>query len=91
MNCLETKSEGTTTQEVVTNVHYGIASVKDRGNCETSDIGNRRQIPANEKMYITGWKLHVIVVGLIVDFFTVQMESSITSTAVLDIADNLGG
>jgi hypothetical protein len=65
--------------------------VKDHGNCETSDMENRRQIPANEKMYITGWKLHAIVIGLTVALFTVQMESSITSTAVLDITDNLGG
>jgi hypothetical protein len=45
----------------------------------------------DESKYITGPKLYMINTGLIVSMFIVQMESSIISTAVVDITDQLGG
>ena len=45
----------------------------------------------DDSRYITGSKLYLINAGLIVSIFIVQMESSIISTAVVDITDQLGG
>jgi ABC-type microcin C transport system permease subunit YejE len=45
----------------------------------------------DESKYIVGRKLYLINVSLIVCLFIVQIESSIISTAVVDITDQLGG
>jgi len=45
----------------------------------------------DESKYINGTKLYLINTGLIISIFIVQMESSIISTAVVDITDQLGG
>jgi hypothetical protein len=45
----------------------------------------------DDSKYISGQKLYLINLGLIVSIFIVQMESSIISTAVVDITDQLGG
>jgi hypothetical protein len=45
----------------------------------------------DESKYISGAKLYAINTALIVSIFIVQMESSIISTAVVDITDQLGG
>lgn len=45
----------------------------------------------NESRYTTGWKLHIISLGLLTAMFLYQMEPSITSTSVLAITDDLGG
>jgi hypothetical protein len=45
----------------------------------------------DESKYITGRKLYLINTGLIVSVFIVQMESTIVSTAIVDITDDLGG
>ncbi|KAH3986698.1 hypothetical protein HBH51_015450 [Parastagonospora nodorum] len=47
--------------------------------------------PDSESRYITGLKLYLINAGLIVSMFLVQMDSSIISTAVVNISDDLGG
>ena len=45
----------------------------------------------HEPHYVTGWKLHSITLGLLLSLFLVQMDSSITSTSVLEITNELGG
>jgi len=45
----------------------------------------------DESKYMSGPKLYAINTALIVSIFIVQMESSIISTAVVDITDQLGG
>ena len=45
----------------------------------------------NGQEFMTGWRLYTISSLLLVSIFIVQMESSITSTAVLVITDDLGG
>jgi formate hydrogenlyase subunit 3/multisubunit Na+/H+ antiporter MnhD subunit len=54
-------------------------------------IGDGTVIPENESRYITGFKLYLINTGLMLSMFLVQMDSSIISTAVVDITDHLGG
>jgi hypothetical protein len=45
----------------------------------------------DESHYITGTKLYLINTGLIISMFIVQMDSSIISTSVVAITDQLGG
>lgn len=45
----------------------------------------------DESQYITGKRLYLINTGLIISMFIVQMDSSIISTSVVDITDQLGG
>jgi MFS family permease len=47
--------------------------------------------PEDESKYITGTKLYLINTALIVSIFIAQLDSSIVSTAVVDITDQLGG
>jgi hypothetical protein len=44
----------------------------------------------DESLFITGRKLYLINTSLI-SLFVVQLDSSIISTSVVDITDNLGG
>ncbi|KAF2729272.1 MFS multidrug transporter-like protein [Polyplosphaeria fusca] len=44
-----------------------------------------------EQKYVTGWKLRVICIGLLVSLYIGQLETTITSSAVLDITNHLGG
>ncbi|KAH7130092.1 major facilitator superfamily domain-containing protein [Dendryphion nanum] len=46
---------------------------------------------SDEPQYITGWLLHLLTLFLMTAIFLATMESSITSTAVLDITNQLGG
>jgi hypothetical protein len=48
-------------------------------------------IPDDDSRYITGRKLYLINTGLIISMFVVQLDSSIISTSVVDITDQLGG
>jgi hypothetical protein len=48
-------------------------------------------VPFNESQYLTGGRLYSIAAGLLVAVSLVQMESSIISTAIVDITDQLGG
>jgi hypothetical protein len=73
------------------------SSVKEADNIEkgpdvnsspTNDDGLQE---SDDSKYISGQKLYLINFGLIVSIFIVQMESSIISTAVVDITDQLGG
>lgn len=45
----------------------------------------------DESNFITGRKLYLINTSLIISLFVVQLDSSIISTSVVDITDNLGG
>jgi hypothetical protein len=45
----------------------------------------------DESKYITGLKLYLINVGLTVSIFLVTLESTVISTAIVDITDDLGG
>jgi hypothetical protein len=45
----------------------------------------------DESLFITGRKLYLINTSLIISLFVVQLDSSIISTSVVDITDNLGG
>lgn len=59
-----------------------------------SDIPSSAQndpITDDESKYITGPKLILINAGLMISIFLVQMESSIISTAIVDITNQLGG
>jgi hypothetical protein len=47
--------------------------------------------PEDDSRYITGRKLYLINAGLIISMFVVQLDSSIISTSVVDITDQLGG
>ncbi|KAF2825490.1 MFS general substrate transporter [Ophiobolus disseminans] len=40
--------------------------------------------------YLSGWKLHGISFWLFISLFVVQMDTSITSNAILEITDRLG-
>ncbi|KAL1801393.1 hypothetical protein ACET3X_001735 [Alternaria dauci] len=46
---------------------------------------------ADESRYITGIKLYLINAGLTVSIFLVTLESTVISTAIVDITDELGG
>jgi hypothetical protein len=46
---------------------------------------------ADESKYITGVKLYLINAGLTVSIFLVTLESTVISTAIVDITDELGG
>jgi hypothetical protein len=48
-------------------------------------------VPDDDSRYITGRKLYLINTGLIISMFVVQLDSSIISTSVVDITDQLGG
>jgi hypothetical protein len=54
-------------------------------------VGDGAVIPEDESRYITGIKLYTINAGLMLSMFLVQMDSSIISTAIVDITDHLGG
>jgi hypothetical protein len=54
-------------------------------------VGDGVVVPEDESRYITGIKLYTINAGLMLSMFLVQMDSSIISTAVVDITDHLGG
>jgi hypothetical protein len=54
-------------------------------------LGDDATLSDDESKYITGRKLYLINAGLIVSIFIAQMESSIISTAVVAITDQLGG
>lgn len=60
---------------------------------ETQSMHSRSQRPpsSEESRYVTGWKLHVITFVLCILVFLAQMESTITSTSVITITDELGG
>lgn len=51
------------------------------------DIGDVQ----DEALYITGWRLHSISFGLLLSLFIAQMDTSIASTSILTIIDDLGG
>ncbi|KAF2741964.1 MFS general substrate transporter [Sporormia fimetaria CBS 119925] len=62
--------------------------------CENDTTASKEgtAITENEEdRYLTGWKLHLITLQLLISIFIVQMESSIVSTSVLAITDQLGG
>lgn len=61
---------------------------KDESPAMVENISN---IPSDESKYLTGRRLHTISAGLLTAIFIVQMESSIISTAIVDITDHLGG
>ncbi|MCJ1438935.1 hypothetical protein MMC27_008325, partial [Xylographa pallens] len=56
---------------------------------ETEQASTEEEQPAIE--WIVGWKLRLIVLGLCLSLFMVQMESSVTSTSILAITNDLGG
>jgi hypothetical protein len=72
-------------------------SVKEADNIEkgpdviSSPVDDDGLQANDDAKYISGQKLYLINAGLIVSIFIVQMESSIISTAVVDITDQLGG
>ncbi|KAF2869201.1 major facilitator superfamily domain-containing protein [Massariosphaeria phaeospora] len=45
----------------------------------------------DETQYFTGHRLHIITIWLLLPIFIVQMDSTITSTSILAITDDLGG
>ncbi|KAH6865804.1 MFS multidrug transporter-like protein [Alternaria rosae] len=45
----------------------------------------------DESKYITGLKLYLINAGLTISIFLVTLESTVISTAIVDITDELGG
>ncbi|KAF1951253.1 MFS general substrate transporter [Byssothecium circinans] len=50
-----------------------------------------RTAAASPEEYVSGWRLHAITVGLFVSMWLAQMESTITSTSVITITNDLGG
>ncbi|GAW24967.1 hypothetical protein ANO14919_145640 [Xylariales sp. No.14919] len=47
--------------------------------------------PQVENLYVSSWRLHALTVILCLCLFVAQMESTITSTAVIAITNDLGG
>jgi hypothetical protein len=45
----------------------------------------------DESRYFTGRKLYLINFGLLISIFLVTLESTVISTAIVDITDELGG
>ncbi|KAF4631031.1 hypothetical protein G7Y89_g7102 [Cudoniella acicularis] len=45
----------------------------------------------SEPVYMSGWKLHVLTFALCLGLFIVQMESSIVSTSIISITNELQG
>jgi hypothetical protein len=45
----------------------------------------------DKSLYMSGWKLHAITFWLLVALFVAQMDTSVASTAILQITDQLGG
>jgi hypothetical protein len=59
---------------------------------DTSPPNEVELVPAaDESRYITGVKLYLINAGLTVSIFLVTLESTVISTAIVDITDELGG
>ncbi|KAI4642949.1 hypothetical protein J4E93_007018 [Alternaria ventricosa] len=48
-------------------------------------------VATDESKYITGLKLYLINAGLTISIFLVTLESTVISTAIVDITDELGG
>ncbi|KAI4684549.1 uncharacterized protein J4E84_006539 [Alternaria hordeiaustralica] len=48
-------------------------------------------VATDESRYITGLKLYLINAGLTISIFLVTLESTVISTAIVDITDELGG
>jgi hypothetical protein len=67
-------------------------SVKLEKGIEEGQLSVEDPVAADdESQYITGKRLYLINTGLIISMFIVQMDSSIISTSVVDITDQLGG
>jgi hypothetical protein len=75
-----------------TSKDVSIESVKlEEGVVNTSSFEDATAPPEDDSRYITGRKLYLINAGLIISMFVVQLDSSIISTSVVDITDQLGG
>jgi hypothetical protein len=48
-------------------------------------------VAVNESIYFTGHKLWLINAGLIIPIFLITLESTVISTAIVDITDELCG
>jgi hypothetical protein len=71
-----------------------VESIKlEQGITDTAPFTKTARAPSedDESKYITGTKLYLINTALIVSIFIAQLDSSIVSTAVVDITDQLGG
>jgi hypothetical protein len=79
------------TENAVTTLEIEIASPEAQIDSRLPKKEEQREARSDEGMYMSGWRLHVICFELLIATFLVQMESSITSTAMLDITDHLGG
>jgi hypothetical protein len=78
----ETMSKENSTESV--KLEEGVATTP-------SSVKDEVATPDDDSRYITGRKLYLINTGLIISMFVVQLDSSIISTSVVDITDQLGG
>ena len=77
------------------------ASIMDTSSVEKGDTSSSSTAPIqtdptttaapDESKYFTGRKLYLINAGLIISIFLVTLESTVLSTAIVDITDELGG
>lgn len=56
----------------------------------STEVSEQEEI-REDTQYITGWRLHGICFWLLLSLFVAQMDTSITSTSILTITDQLGG
>ncbi|KAI4909408.1 hypothetical protein J4E90_008105 [Alternaria incomplexa] len=64
----------------------------EKASTNTSAPNEAEQVVAtDESKYITGLKLYLINAGLTISIFLVTLESTVISTAIVDITDELGG
>jgi hypothetical protein len=62
---------------------------KDAQPSRTTELPDVRD-EGSQAAYLSGWKLHIVTFWLVISLFVAQMDTSITSTAIVKITDRLG-
>ena len=70
-----------------------LTSSEERKQDEHCNISDNTSTPNydGQSLYLSGWKLHFVTFWLLLSLFVAQMDTSVTSTAILQITDSLGG
>jgi hypothetical protein len=67
------------------------SSAEKRDTSSSSPTTTITTTAVDESRYFTGRKLYLINFGLLISIFLVTLESTVISTAIVDITDELGG
>ena len=67
------------------------AAVNSRARISSPGLDNNNQEETPEKIYITGWKLYGVMVGVWIALFLSTLETTIVSTSLVSITNAVGG